>query len=62
MALGHMPRKWGQRKWAMAVTHQERWAMVVTLHDILATRLSGQQLLYLRGSRGVLPHNMLSGV
>lgn len=61
MELDNMPGKWGQQKWAVTVTHQERWAAMVTIYNILASRLSGQQLFYSRGSGDVPPHNMLSG-
>lgn len=60
-ALDCMPRKWGQRKHAVAITHEERQTRITTLYDILAIRLSGQRLLYLRGSGHVFFYNMLSG-
>lgn len=34
---------------------------MVTLHDIFASKLSEQWLLYSRGSGDMLPHNILSG-
>lgn len=45
----------------MTVTHQERWVVMVTIYNILASRLSGRQLFYSRGSGDVPPYNMLSG-